>query len=187
MPLSIPQTFTEPIAGILAENAKAQLGLTRSGECDRRRTRSLTSSSPASLFPNARSPEAALSGLLLLLGCWDESHNLSQNISSPEGSYWHAIAHRIEPDSSNSGYWFHRVGDHPIFGTLHQRAAEILQAGPSVPWSLKPAWDPFLFIEWCDEARSSRDSAKKNIALQMQMAEWELLFAWCAAGGAPAK
>ncbi len=181
MPLSLTQTFTEPVAGILTENANLPIGLTRSGACDRQSARLLTSSSPAALFPNARHPEAAVSGLLLLLGCWEESHNLSQDVSSPEGSYWHAIAHRIQPDSSNAGYWFRRVGDHPIFGPLHQSAAKILQAEPAVPWTLKPAWDPFLFIQWCEEARSTADPDKTNVALQIQMAEWELLFSWCAA------
>ena len=185
--LSISPTLAEPVAGILSENRNTQLGLTRSAAGDRDSARVLTSLAPASLFPNARNPEAAVSGLLLLLGCWEESHNVSQDIPSLEGSYWHAIAHRIEPDSGNSAYWFRRVGDHPIFEPLHKRAAEILQTGRLVHWSLKPVWDPFLFIEWCDEARSTSDSAKKSIAVQIQMAEWELLFSWCAAGDALAK
>ena len=35
---------------------------------------------------------------MLLLGDWERSHELSQDNPSREGSYWHAIAHRIEPD-----------------------------------------------------------------------------------------
>jgi hypothetical protein len=116
---------------------------------------------------------------LLLVGCWDESHELSQGIESCEGSYWHAIAHRIEPDSSNAGYWFRRVGEHPTFAELHRRASEILERRHA-PWELKPAWDPFLFIKWCDEARQAPGSDKEQAALKIQRAEWDLLFEWCA-------
>lgn len=175
------QTFAEPVAGILAAHTNTLLGLTRSGQCDSRAARLLASSSPASLFAGGRHPEAALSGLLLRLDCWDESHHISQDISAAEGSYWHAIAHRLEPDSWNSGYWFRRVGEHPVFDPLHRKASELLQTNRPAGWSLKPRWDPFLFIEWCDEARSTTDPAKKQTALQIQMAEWELLFHWCAA------
>lgn len=188
MPLSL--TLPEPAAGILAKTANAQLGLTRSASCDRASAQLLTSSPAASLFPQAPHPEAAVSGLLLLLGCWDESHNVSQDISSREGSYWHGIAHRIEPDSANAGYWFRRVGDHPIFPHLHSRAVEILDSEPGLPWRLKSAWDPFLFIQWCDEARLATGSIKERAALQMQTAEWELLFHWCAGpavAGAPSQ
>ncbi len=141
--------------------------------------RAILSSSPSVLFPGARAPEAAVSGLLLLLGCWNESHELSQDIASREGSYWHALAHRIEPDASNSAYWFRRVGEHPIFPDLHRQASEILQRRDA-PWKLKPAWDPILFIEWCDEARQASGSEKEQAALEIQRAEWDLLFEWCA-------
>ena len=141
--------------------------------------------SPSFLFPGARAAEAAVSGLLLLAGCWEESHESSQDISSREGSYWHAIVHRIEPDASNSAYWFRRVGEHPTFAKLHRRASEILKRRAS-PWKLKSAWDPFLFIEWCDEARRAPGSEKEQAALEMQRAEWDLLFAWCAREPLPA-
>lgn len=62
--------------------------------------------SAEALFPAARFPQAALAGLLLRAGCWKASHEVAQEIESPEGSYWHGIAHRIEPDSFNAGYWF---------------------------------------------------------------------------------
>ncbi len=71
------------------------------------------------LFPDARDGKAALAGLFLLYGHWDLSHQISQDVTSREGSYWHAIAHRLEPDSWNSSYWFRRVGEHPIFSGLY--------------------------------------------------------------------
>ncbi len=175
------ETFAEPLRGVLHKHSAHVLPLTRTGECDRDDAAAIQSVSPSLLFPGARAAEAALSGLLLLVGCWDESHQLSQDIASREGSYWHAIAHRIEPDSSNAGYWFRRVGQHPIFAELHRTASEIL-GRPDAPWELKPAWDPFLFIEWCDEARQAPGSDKEQAALKMQRAEWDLLFEWCAIG-----
>lgn len=131
------------------------------------------------LFPGARHPEAAVSGLLLQLHDWAGSHHVSQDLDSPEGSYWHAIAHRMEPDSSNAAYWFRRVGTHPVFSALRERASAILSQSSQTHWRLQPAWDPFRFIEWCDEARHQPGTPPEQVALAIQQAEWELLFAWC--------
>lgn len=162
---------------VLQKYSARVLPLTKTGKCPGAAA-DILQSSPSALFPGARAAEAAMSGLLLLAGCWDESHELSQDIASSEGSYWHAIAHRIEPNSSNAAYWFRRVGEHPIFPELHRTAAGILER--RALWELKPAWDPFLFIEWCDEARLAPASDKEDAALKIQRAEWELLFKWCA-------
>ncbi len=152
--------------------------MSRTGECNQDDATAILEASPSTLFPGARAPEAALSGLLLLAGCWDKSHEVSQDIASSDGSYWHAIAHRIEPDSPNAAYWFRRVGTHPIFPELQRRASGILER--SAPWTPQASWDPFLFIDWCDEARRAQGSDKEDAALRIQRAEWDLLFAWCA-------
>lgn len=137
-------------------------------------------SDAATLFPSARHRPAAFAGLLLRLGYWSESHAVAQDIRSVEGSYWHGILHRIEPDSSNARYWFNRVGGHPIFPELLQSAEQILErAGGPADWRLANEWDPFLFIEWCEEARES-GGQKETTAIEIQMAEWQLLFNWCA-------
>ncbi|MDQ2841754.1 MAG: hypothetical protein M3Y72_12085, partial [Acidobacteriota bacterium] len=109
----------------------------------------------------------------------EESHELSQNDSSREGSYWHAIAHRIEPDSSNSNYWFRKVGRHPIFLGLHEQAAVLLANAATVRWRLKPEWDPALFNQWCGEARQKPGSAEERLAEGIQNAECSLLLEWC--------
>jgi hypothetical protein len=153
--------------------------LTRDRECNHGAVAGLDESHAPMLFPGARAPEAAVSGLLLLAGCWDASHKVSQDIGTQEGSYWHAIAHRIEPDSANAGWWFGQVGDHPIYPQLHRRAGEVLKRH-NVPWKLKAKWDPLLFIEWCDQARRAPSSEIEQTALEIQRAEWELLFEWCA-------
>ena len=162
----------------LLQYSSQSLPLTRAEFIARPELQAIEREPAAMLFPCARDADAALSGLLLLLGGWEQSHELSQDNSSPEGSYWHAIAHRIEPDSANSGYWFRRVGRHPIFAELYERASAIL-AQHSPGWKLRSAWDPFLFINWCEEARLDSANERKAVAIAIQQAEWRLLFDWC--------
>ncbi len=132
------------------------------------------------LFKGARSPEAALSGLYLYFCGYDQSHSLSQEIQTAEGSFWHAIMHRQEADPSNSAYWFRRVGQHPTFPQLQQAAEETLQQRPTSSFFLKSTWDPFTFIDFCEKARRDPGSPDEEIAMQIQLAEWQLLFDYCA-------
>lgn len=173
--------FPEPVRGILFKHSLHPLPLTRreplSSDVDT--ARDLQAFSPPQVFPEARAPEAAVSGLLLLIGCWDESHKLSQDIASAEGSYWHAIVHRMEPDAKNAAYWFGQVGEHPIFPDLYRKASEILNRHKT-GWRLRAAWDARVFIDWCDEARRDPGTERENAALEIQDAEWNLLFEWCA-------
>jgi hypothetical protein len=136
-------------------------------------------SQAATLFPGAKHAEAALAGLLFRLGCWKEGHIVAQDIPSAEGSYWHGMLHRIEPDSSNARYWFGQFKGHSIFPDLLQNTQTILNERGPDHWRLKTAWDPFLFIDWCDEARTTGSQAEST-AIDIQMAEWKLLFDWCA-------
>jgi hypothetical protein len=126
-----------------------------------------------SLFPAARAPEAAMAGLHLYFSCFDEAHEIAQSISSREGSYWHAIVHRQEPDAGNSTYWFRQVGAHPIFPALRDDAAVI-----GVDFGGK--WDPRAFIDFCESARQTPGSEAERQALHVQRAEWQLLFDYCA-------
>jgi hypothetical protein len=132
------------------------------------------------LFPKSRAPEAAQAGLYLYFSCYDEAHELAQNIGSAEGSYWHAIVHRQEPDAGNSGYWFRRVGKHAIFPQLHQEAARILAAYSGARVRLPEHWDPFWFIDVCEKAETGSTSALQQAAGEIQRAEWQLLFHYCA-------
>ena len=145
------------------------------GVCSSARARERIAAAGAqSLFPGARAPEAALAGLYLYFSCWDDAHEIAQSVNTAEGSYWHAIVHRQEPDAGNSSYWFRRVGRHAIFPALLEQAVEI--AGPRFGNS----WDPFAFIDFCEQARRAPGSAAEQAALQIQRAEWQLLFHYCA-------
>lgn len=125
------------------------------------------------LFPGARAAEAALAGLYLYFSCLDECHTIAQGIATAEGSYWHAIMHRQEPDATNSAYWFGRVGRHPIFDALRARAA-------ACGYPAGRGWDPFTFIDYCEQARRRPGCPEEAVALQVQRAEWQLLFDYCA-------
>jgi hypothetical protein len=114
-------------------------------------------------------PQAALAGLYLYFGYWDEAHETAQAVETREGSYWHAIVHRQEPDAGNAGYWFRQVGAHPIFPALRARAAEIGFDAGSV-------WNPAAFVEYCERARRDPGSEMERRAREVQRAEWQLLF-----------
>jgi hypothetical protein len=48
-----------------------------------------------------RMADACRAGLWLLFDFLDEAHQISQELHTPEGSYWHALVHWREPDHSN--------------------------------------------------------------------------------------
>ena len=125
------------------------------------------------LFPGAREPEAALAGLYLYCGCWNEAHETAQELSTPEGRYWHAIVHRQEPDAGNSSYWFRQAGAHAIFPALRAAALEL-------GFDVGPTWKPQAFIGLCEEARQRPGSELERQAREVQQAEWQLLFDYCA-------
>ncbi len=111
-------------------------------------------------------------GLWLLFDFLDESHKISQDVETPTGSYWHGLMHRREPDASNASYWFRRVGDHPVFEALAREAEALglrLRSG---------RWDPFHFIELCEEHRDA-GTEQELLLRRVQRKEWDLLFDYC--------
>jgi hypothetical protein len=164
----------------LAEDGERLMPLAEGSCCSTQALRRIQASKD--LFASARAPQAALAGLYLYFSCRDEAHEVAQSDSSADGSYWHAIVHRQEPDAGNSSYWFHRVGDHAVFPVLLERARSIEAAHPEAGLGFSNAWDPFAFIETCERARRQPGSEMERAALEIQRAEWQLLFDYCARG-----
>ncbi len=109
-----------------------------------------------------------LSGLWLVAGDCHQSHSISQDLSSPEGSFLHGIMHRREGDFGNAKYWFRRVGDHPVFEQIDQQTDGHYPSGVD-------------FVDVCQAAASDHgDQDDVNQAMQSQWVEWQVLMTWIA-------
>ncbi|MFQ3593847.1 MAG: hypothetical protein SNJ82_11770 [Gemmataceae bacterium] len=117
----------------------------------------------------AELPLPCQAGLWLAFDFFEESHAISQALHTPEGSAWHAILHRREPDAFNSKYWWRRVGSHPVLEQLRQQT-------PALGYCYTT---PEAFVEWCERVRES-GSSDEQLAQEVQRREWELFFAWSA-------
>lgn len=122
---------------------------------------------------------ACLAGLWLYHDFFDEAHAISQDLETVEGSYWHGILHRREPDYSNAKYWFRRVRGHTIWVDLCQAAAGLTQAAGTPAGSefllRQKTWDPSGFVDLCASAAHGPASSA-FLCRQIQKREWALLF-----------
>lgn len=110
-------------------------------------------------------PPACRAGLWLYFDFLSESHAISQDLDTPDGSFWHAIMHRREPDAWNSKYWFRRVGPHPVLTRLVEQA-------PALGYTFTT---PEKFVDFCEHVRGT-GSADEELAKRVQLLEWQLLF-----------
>jgi hypothetical protein len=177
-----PAVYGAEVADILAlaESGERLMPLAEGVCCSDAALRQIHTARATGLFPVARAPRAALAGLYLYFSCREEAHETAQSDSSAEGSYWHAIVHRQEPDPGNSSYWFHQVGGHAVFPRLLEAAKTICAGHPDAGLQFPKTWDPFAFIEICEQARRRPGSPLERTALEIQRAEWQLLFDYCA-------
>jgi hypothetical protein len=130
---------------------------------------------PRDVFPKAADPAAPMAGLWLYFSGLEEAHNLVNDSEQRECELWHAIVHRQEPDSGNAAYWFRKVGKHPAFSKIAHAAIRILERLPEAEFRTGP-WDPFAFIAFCERARAQPGSVQERAALEIQLAEWQILF-----------
>lgn len=105
--------------------------------------------------------ECVRSALFLWHDFLEESHKISQGIETQNGSYWHGIMHRREPDYGNAKYWFRKVGSHAIFPALGEN------------------WDPFAFIDQCERAEKRKDAELTDRCRALQKKEFDLLLEHC--------
>lgn len=176
-----PTTYGPSVAGILAlgGNGRRLLPLT-CGACSQEKARhELKTAGAEKLFPRASDRAAPMAALWLYFSCFEEAHDLVSNSSTPECELWHAIIHRQEPDSGNAAYWFRKAGTHAVFPKIAQSAVKILASLPEAEFRVGK-WDPFAFIAFCERARMQPGTVQEGAALQIQLAEWQILFDYCA-------
>jgi hypothetical protein len=146
---------------------------------------------------------ACCAALWLRLDFLDESHEISQSIDTPEGSFWHGVMHRREPDFMNARYWFRRVGRHKVYGPLAEAARQLVademlaaehpergqrkgiptskgaRLGKEVHFlSDQREWDAVRFVDLCELAIDSSPPLY-SFCKRVQQLEWEMMFAWC--------
>lgn len=110
---------------------------------------------------NHDAARACLAALWLRFDHFERSHVISQELHTPDGSYWHGIAHRREGDYSNACYWFRRMGQHPVQARI---SAHLADGG---------SFSPINFTRMCEKG------ANEAILLSIQELEWRMLFEDC--------
>jgi hypothetical protein len=176
-----PTKYGPEVARLLAleENGQRIFPLT-CGPCVNEPARALLKNfKPADLFPRLEEPEAPMTGLWLYFSCFEEAHELADYCETPEGELWHAILHRQEPDSGNAAYWFRKAGRHPMYSDLAREVTKITHRFREAEFRAG-RWDPFAFIAFCDRARLQPGSVQEQAAMEIQRAEWQVLFDYSA-------
>jgi hypothetical protein len=176
-----PTQYSPEVAQLLSlgQNGNYLLPLT-CGPCTSEQARELLLvADPKQLFPGVEEPEAPMAGLWLYFSCFEEAHQLADYCESPEGELWHAILHRMEPDSGNAAYWFRKAGEHPVYSLLAREVVRITRRLKDAEFRTGH-WDPFAFIAFCDRARTQPGSLQEQAAREIQRVEWQILFDYSA-------
>jgi hypothetical protein len=145
---------------------------------------------PESMLGSKTADPRAAMCVLAGLHCWNDdyaaSHTIAQGIEDADGSYWHAIDHRREPDYANCRYWFRRAGTHPVYPAVRDAVEAALRASEG-EWAARSAvevangpWDADRMVGWCESAEAGRLPQQARAALEAaQDAEIRALLADC--------
>ena len=181
----VPQSYGSAIADLLVSDRLPELGPGAPNTSARPKIEAIAASRTlgGQKIVDNSAVKCCVSALWLWHDFLDESHTLSQDIETTDGSYWHAIMHRREPDYGNSKYWFRRVGQHPIFEPLAAAARNhsshhALRDEPSPCLLTQTKWDPFAFVDLCEAIARGRSEAAL-LAREVARIEWQLLFDHC--------
>jgi hypothetical protein len=182
-----PDILSAPARAVLrlnAASAYARLVATQEGP-DEARTL-LDALAPDQLLNRFTSSgddgRAMLAGLWLWHDFLPESHQLAQQLDTPNGAYWHAIMHRREGDFSNSKYWLARCTNHPIYPTLAVRGDDVIRPYPadkSVFRLTSQGWNPGAFVDLVEQVHARPADPRHGLAVAIQQLEWRLLFDHC--------
>jgi hypothetical protein len=142
---------------------------------------------PSLGFPNPprckEAAEACRAGLWLLAGYLDESHSISQQLHTPEGSLWHGVMHRQEGDYSNAKYWFGQVRRHPFYARCGVALAQSDQdlAPLEVERLLRNGqYCPETLVDLGRDARRGKlDPTLVRSIRDVAWLEWQTLFECC--------
>ncbi len=138
-------------------------------------------------------PSSCMAGLWLLVGELDRSHKISQDLSTPNGSYWHGIMHRREGDYWNAKYWFRKVGEHPVFDKIGRCLIEANKSGGedcSEFLDDRQRFCPNRFTDAVEQqlakkpkgqiVQGTKESDRSELLRRVAWLEWQCLFAECA-------
>lgn len=178
-----PSRYPSPMAELMLLNEASTLDSGIYEDEHRSRLEQLT---PSTAFAgqdviDRSSADCCISGLWLLHHFLDESHRVSQDISTSSGSFWHGIMHRREGDFPNAKYWFRRVGDHPVFAELASACQQQLAEDPRGLAALPiegGSWDAFGFVDMCESVVRG-DAGHSALCQGIARLEWQILFDHC--------
>ena len=126
-----------------------------------------------------------LAAAWLLCDALAASHEISQSVETPAGSFWHGVMHRREGDFGNAKYWFRRARKltalAPLDVAANELAAEVNDDSiAALARQIAPqgGFDPFAFVDACQLALRTGGAAEA-FCRQVQQAEWEILFDAC--------
>lgn len=164
-----------------AATAYTTLVPTRGGSVEARDALELVKPADVLAAPGADrdATSAALAGLWLWHDFLHESHELSQSVETPTGSYWHAIMHRREGDFSNAKYWCRRVGNHLAFPAIAARVDVLTQTLPSDKAIFRltaGGWHPDAFVDLVETVSGNLNDPRRQLVVDIGQTEWQTLF-----------